>query len=394
MGKKRSTPEQSSDDEIETFYHQRDEQLRKDLEKTTSNKKKKKSVSWAFDNDDDDEGGRDEVLAFDDDSNESDVDQEIDANDDNDEEDEGEEDLTGAWGSERKIFYNEDENENDEDAKLEEQEATLIQKRYYEMLQKKDFALELFQEKPSVLFSDQHLDEQSRQRHIILPDNLADLSVNDRLQLLRDQSPELEILAREFRNLFDDLKLSILPFVHAVIETSSLNEFEKYSGWTFVLTVLELYLVSCSYMSLYLAMKSSDTNFSKHPIENQIEQYRNLCALIHDDFQAIKPDLLKLRELLQERKSNGKIPPPVLTLSNGFSLLKKAVRSSSVRSMWNFFSSSERNETEIISSGTNETTTRKSCRSRTSRRTRTTRRRRRGRGRRAEGAETSDYLSN
>ncbi|CAF4956234.1 unnamed protein product, partial [Rotaria socialis] len=79
-----------------------------------------------------------------------------------------------------------------EDAKLEEQEAIQIQKKYYDMLGKNDFGLDLFQHKPSTIPMDRNLDEQTLQRHIILPDNLLELSSNERLQLIRDQSPELE----------------------------------------------------------------------------------------------------------------------------------------------------------------------------------------------------------
>jgi U3 small nucleolar RNA-associated protein 3 len=49
-------------------------------------------------------------------------------------------------------------------------------------------------------------------------------------------------------------------------------------------------------------MKSTDINIPKHPILNDIEQYRKLCQLVNDDFQLMKNDLLKLCELLQERK--------------------------------------------------------------------------------------------
>ena len=293
------------DDDIEQFYQERDDQLRTAVSKTTG--KNKKSVSWAVDDQMSD--GADEVLAFDDDSMESDLD----------------EDLSETWGTSRKAFYNEDVNGNDEDAQLEEQEAAQIQKRYYEMLEKKDFALDLFQEKPTMIFND----EQSRQRHIVLPDNLLDLSAHDRLQLIRDQSPELESLCQEYKTLFDDLKIYLLPFVQLVIDTSSLTEFQSYSGWQFVLAVLELYLVYCSYLSLYLAMKSKDTSLTKHPIQNDIEQYRNLCALVYEDFQEMKGDLLKLCELLQERKSkinsntSTNHQRPHLIINNGISLLKK-----------------------------------------------------------------------
>ena len=294
-------------DEIDAFYEECDENLRSALSKTTSKKsiKNKKSVSWALDNDGtDEENDQDEVLAFDDDSMASDDDdngyQQVEG--DNDDED-IEEDLTGSWGSSRKIFYNEDANTDDEDAKLEEQEAIKIQKKYYDMLEKKDFGLDLFQQKPSTIFLDQKLDESSLQRHIILPDNLLELSSDERLQLVRDQSPELEPLCNEFKTIFDDLKIYLLPFVRLVIDTSSLNEFHLYSGWQFILLVLELYLTYCSYLSLYLMMKSRDLNISKHPIINDIEQYRKLCRLVDEDFQSIKSDLLKLCELLQERRT-------------------------------------------------------------------------------------------
>jgi U3 small nucleolar RNA-associated protein 3 len=321
MGKPRKTSTQFSgkkndsdsfvsndEDEIDTFYAERDENLRTALSKTTNKKSSnnKKSVSWALD-DDDDENGRDEVLAFDDDDDDSmasddDDDNEYQQIEGDEAEEEIDEDLSGSWGSSRKTFYNEDANVDDEDAKLEEQEAVQIQKKYYDMLEKPDFGLDLFQLKPSSLSNNSNLDEQSLRHHIILPDNLLELSSNDRLQLIRDQSPELEPLCNEFKNIFDDLKIYLLPFIQLVIDTSSIEEFQSYSGWQFILSILELYLTYCSYLSLYLMMKSTDINIPKHPILNDIEQYRKLCQLVNDDFQLMKNDLLKLCELLQERK--------------------------------------------------------------------------------------------
>ena len=315
--KKQADSDGDDDDGMETFYQERDEKLRTALSKS------KKSVSWAVD--DDDENGRDEVLAFDDDSMDSDDYQQID--------DETEEDLTGAYGSGRKAYYNEDVNADEEDAKLEEQEAVQIQKRYYEMLEKNDFGLELFREKPSTLTkNEKSRDEESLRRHIILPDNLLELSGSERLQLIRDQSPELEPLCSELKLIFDDLKIYLLPLVQLVLDTSSLDEFQNYSGWQFVLAVLELYLTYSSYLSLYLTMKSTDLNLGQHPIVHDIEQYRSLCQLVHDDFQAIKPDLLKLCELLQERKSTVSLVSRArLIMNNGISLQKKStVRSSLV----------------------------------------------------------------
>ena len=292
----------NGEDEIDTFYQERDDNLRTALAKTT----KKKSVRWALD---DDEDGKDEVLAFDDDDDSMASDDDDDENEyqqiDDDgegEEEEAEEDLSGSWGSSRKTFYNEDANGDDEDAKLEEQEAVQIQKKYYDMLEKSDFGLDLFKPKVSTTSTDHNLDEHSLRRHIILPDNLLELSSNDRLQLIRDQSPELEPLCQEFKTIFDDLKIYLLPLIQLVIDTSSTEEFQSYSGWQFVLSILELYLTYCSYLSLYLMMKSKDLNLSKHPIINDIEQYRKLCQLVNDDFQSMKTDLLKICELLQDKK--------------------------------------------------------------------------------------------
>ncbi|UJR10559.1 hypothetical protein I4U23_014759 [Adineta vaga] len=342
-------------DEIDTFYEERDENLRTAVAKTTKKfSKNKKSVSWALDNGSDEENGRDEVLAFDDDNDSMGSDDEDDDNEyqqisgmgggDDDDEDgeEMDEDLSGAWGTSRKMFYNEDVNADDEDAKLEEQEAVQIQKRYYDMLEKNDFGLDLFQVKPSTkLASDHPLDEQALRRHIILPDNLLELSSNERLQLIRDQSPELEPLCNEFKNIFDDLKIYLLPFVQLVIDTSSLEDFHSYSGWQFVLSTLELYLTYCSYLSLYLMMKSTDLNVTKHPIINDIEQYRKLCQLVDDEFQSIKPDLLKLCELLQEKKiklnqssilkQKEQISKPRLIMTNGIKLPTKSTSETSAK---------------------------------------------------------------
>jgi U3 small nucleolar RNA-associated protein 3 len=329
--KERGYDDDDGGDEIDTFYKERDENLRTALTKTANKKSlsNKKSVSWAFDNNSSDEGnGRDEVLAFDDDDSMG-SDNEYQQLESGDDEEIDDEDLGGSWGTSKKEFYNEDANVDDEDAKLEEQEAVQIQKKYYDMLQTTDFGIDIFKQKSLPIPTDIHHDEQSLRRHIILPDNLLELSSNERLQLIRDQSPELEPLCTEFKNIFDDLKIYLLPFIQLVIDTSSLEEFQTYSGWQFVLCVLELYLTYCSYLSLYLTMKSTDINMSKHPIINDIEQYRKLCQLVNEDFQSMKSDLLKLCELLQEKKQSSLltqknlISKPHLIINNGISLSNK-----------------------------------------------------------------------
>ncbi len=84
-------------------------------------------------------------------------------------------------------------------------------------------------------------------------------------------------------------------------------------------------------------MKSTDLNLLKHPILNDIEQYRKLCQLVDEDFQSIKSNLLKLCELLQEKKTKlnqssalkqkDLISKPHLIINNGIKLpIKTTVR--------------------------------------------------------------------
>jgi len=84
-------------------------------------------------------------------------------------------------------------------------------------------------------------------------------------------------------------------------------------------------------------MKSTDLNLLKHPILNDIEQYRNLCQLVNEDFQLIKPDLLKLCELLQEKKISKSrqkdlISKPHLIINNGISLPAKTTNGTTAKS--------------------------------------------------------------
>ncbi|CAF1559579.1 unnamed protein product, partial [Adineta steineri] len=88
-------------------------------------------------------------------------------------------------------------------------------------------------------------------------------------------------------------------------------------------------------------MKSTDLNLIKHPIIIDIEQYRKLCQLVEEDFQTLKPDLLKLCELLQEKKikinqslaSKQKelVSKPHLIMNNGIKLPTKATNGTSAK---------------------------------------------------------------
>ncbi|CAF0952509.1 unnamed protein product [Didymodactylos carnosus] len=292
------------DDEVDKFYRERDERLENDLKKSG---KIKKSVTWSKnidDNDEDEPQDHEEVLAFDDsDESDNDVDYQTIDNEDEDEDEEADESLgqnQQSWGKSLRTFYNEDVNQTADDAKLEEMEALNIQKRYYDMLEQDDFGLNLFQTPAQGVVP-------SVDQNQIIEQDLAKLSQNEKLQLIKDESPELEHLCIELKETLNDLKIYLLPLVNLIKQNQHFSEeFQSYKGWEFVQYLTELYLTYCSYLSLYFTMKSSSNEMTSvvrnHPLMNDIKQYRQLCQLYKQDFEQIKPDIVELCEILNERK--------------------------------------------------------------------------------------------
>lgn len=172
----------------------------------------------AFDDDDEDDDEEFDEKKFSIEDDEDDEDEENEGDelaDANDEADEEERLIDGSWGKKKSSYYSGNRIQNDEDAQLEEEEARLLQKKMMKELDTNDFGLDAFQINKSMkilktsdeLAADKlaqttlgdkpsTLDDESIEKVI---KNLSKMSKKEKLDFLRQESPELFELVRDFK---------------------------------------------------------------------------------------------------------------------------------------------------------------------------------------------------
>ena len=166
------------------------------------------------------------MLAFDDDDDSDDSDEADNADipDEDEDEDDGQDgqdgdddhdglDLKGAWGSRKSAYYSGNRIQNDEDAQLEEEEARLLQEKMMKRLDTNDFGLDAFnliskdlkmktgdeleaKKLAAKVFGD---DEEAGTSLEKIKKNLTEMSKQEKLDLIQQESPELFELCKEFK---------------------------------------------------------------------------------------------------------------------------------------------------------------------------------------------------
>lgn len=195
-------------------------------------KKTKKPFNYSSD--------EEEVLAFDDEEDDDDEDDaegnyQIEDEDDEDEDEDGEDvgeendydNPTSSWGRKKSAYYSGNKIENEEDALLEEEEANLLQSKMMKQLDTNDFGLDAFKlnnKSQKVLKTSDELESNriasatlGEQKTVQIADlddeenlekiakNLTKMSKKEKLDFLKQESPELFELVRDFKekvNLF------------------------------------------------------------------------------------------------------------------------------------------------------------------------------------------------
>ena len=242
-------------------------------------------------------------MAFGDDTDASDDDDEEDFNVEEDEEaddDDGDDDeyAHGAsWGSKKSAYYSGNKIENADDAELEEEEARALQNKMMKQLDSNDFGLDAFSLKQqqqnnnnnnnnnmnnnnqAAIKSGQELvairlaskafvlDDQKLEK---IAKNLSKMSKREKLDLLKQESPEMFELVREFREKIEELQSILLPLSEAhrsgIVPSSLAAEY--------VVNKTKLYLMYAAYLSFYFVLKAQRVAVDNHPVVKNILQFR------------------------------------------------------------------------------------------------------------------------
>ncbi len=247
-----------------------------------------------------------EVLAFGDDTDASDDDSEFNIEDD-DEDEAGEEEedknvnekefdeyeMSTSWGKKKSAYFGGNKLANENDALLEEEEAKVLQSKMMKQLDMSDFGLDSFKSKTTEvkkLKTSEELESRkiaakafneiqqgalsSDDRLQKIAKDLSKLSKKDKLEMLKQESPELFELVRDFQEKIDELQETLLPIFEAIkagmIPPSLATEF--------IVNKTKLFLTYCSYLSFYFVLKSQRMPIDNHPIVKNILQFRNVSC--------------------------------------------------------------------------------------------------------------------
>jgi U3 small nucleolar RNA-associated protein 3 len=187
------------------------------LNSLNSKKNSKKSYNYSSD--------EEEVLAFDEDEDEDEEeegDESMESGDENDDDNKIDDDneYSSSWGVRKSSYYQGNKLKDHEDALLEEEEANRLQEKMMKQLDSADFGLDAFQIDDEST-NDLKTTDQLRAKKIasmafgesfdnILNDNKQDLrkitknlnemTKQEKLDILKQESPELFELIKEFKN--------------------------------------------------------------------------------------------------------------------------------------------------------------------------------------------------
>uniref|UniRef100_A0A182QUG3 Sas10 C-terminal domain-containing protein n=1 Tax=Anopheles farauti TaxID=69004 RepID=A0A182QUG3_9DIPT len=265
--------------------------------------------------DEDDENPRQAVLGFDDDEDYGD--EEPDFEDirkfehDSDIEDKNEEDDLPdryAWGSKSGAFYGTGYKDQDYDtitaqeeelARLEEEEAMEMQKRLTKGMTEEDFMLDDLmsdaEEGTPVLGGDLDLDDGkpkkkkqkdakgafSSKDEIVIKGDLSDLSESQRLDLFRKESPEFEGLVKEC-----SAKLSeCVDVLEPVLELLKKHDKLSHPFGQLLAKRYELHMLYCSNISFYVLLKSQRVDIRNHPVVKRLLQLKRLVAEMEKKYE-------------------------------------------------------------------------------------------------------------
>lgn len=216
-----------------------------------------------------------------------------------------------AWGDKRHLYYNTDFHDKDygmytekeeEIALMEEQEALAIQKRLASELTDADFSLETFTTAPQ---QQQQLQDEEKVKKV--KTDLSGMTKNQKLQLLRQDSPEFEGLVKDFTDRMSECKDLLVP----ALELLKSLDFPKHPFVDFLECRQKLILNYCTNISFYLMLKAKRVKIVNHPVVKRLVQFRELISKLDDLFEyVIKPQLVVILASANDDESESEVDEP------------------------------------------------------------------------------------
>lgn len=214
-----------------------------------------------------------------------------------------------AWGKKKKAYYSTDYvdpdyatvNEKDlADAEMEEEEAKNIQKRLAEQLDDADFGLDLIETEES---KDQKVEEEAEE---FIKTDLSKLSKRQKQMMMQKESPEFNVLVKDFKDRMMEARDLMAPFLKLVKE----NVIPNCPAVTFAKTKYHLLLNYCINISFYLMLKAKRLPVNSHPVIKRLAQYRQLL----NQLESGQGNLIQEIQEILEAEKQGK---PLYNTSDG-----------------------------------------------------------------------------
>jgi U3 small nucleolar RNA-associated protein 3 len=196
-----------------------------------------------------------------------------------------------AWGSSKKSYYNADVIETEADALEEEEEATRIQMKRLKSMKEKDFGFDETDWLESDKISRKRQESENGVVTEILPQlNIAeDMTIDERLKILRSRYPEFEPLAKDFVNLqptYDDLKDAANTAQEALQNrlnhTVVITQFRALSAYLGAISMYFVLLTSPSQTEGEKTLAMAPTQLREHPIMQTLVNCRQLWERVRN----------------------------------------------------------------------------------------------------------------
>ncbi|VDI09763.1 Hypothetical predicted protein [Mytilus galloprovincialis] len=202
-----------------------------------------------------------------------------------------------AWGIKKSKYYGGDVEDEDLDlsgsedeeaaAVMEEKEALALQKKMAAELDEQDFDLDIFKKTKVV-------EEKDKEEEKIIKD-LTKLSKQEKIKLLKKESPELMTLIEDFKVKMTEVKDIYHPLLTLVKDGKIHGKAAEY-----VETKFKLLLNYCTNISFYMMLKSKQVPVQNHPVIKRLVQHRNLMKQLEPVDDKVRPEIEDILEKLNK----------------------------------------------------------------------------------------------
>ncbi|NXO69518.1 SAS10 protein, partial [Phainopepla nitens] len=209
-----------------------------------------------------------------------------------------------SWGQRKQLYYDTDygsdaqtkgkrsQQEIDAEEEEEEQEAQVIQRRLVRDLGEDDYGLDMIQG----YVAEQQKTQDSKGQKI--DKDLQALSKKEQLKLLKQESPELLQLMEDFEVKLMEIKDELHPLLQMVRD----GTIPQGKGSRYLQTKYHLYLNYCANISFYLVLKAKRLPVHSHPVIERLVAYRNLINDLAAVDQRLSPQVRVLLRNYYDRK--------------------------------------------------------------------------------------------